>query len=239
MVTKSLLPANLSNAEVRRRGKTILGPVSLQLGETGVTMILGPNGSGKTTLLRVLHGVERLSAGQMKWAGDLNDAQSRQAYVFQTPVMMRRSVAENLAYPLQLIGRTKPEISDRVKTWAARIDLGDALDQNATRLSGGEKQKLALARALIRDPEVLFLDEPCANLDGRSTREIEAILKDALTAGTRIIMATHDLGQVRRLADDVVFLHKGTVLETSPAEAFLQSPQSGQARAYLSGDIVE
>ncbi len=238
-MSASLLPARLSEGVVRRRGKTILGPVSLEITASGLTMVLGPNGSGKTTLLRVLHGVERLSAGDMQWGGDLGTAQSRQAYVFQTPIMMRRSVADNLAYPLQLVSTAKPEIAARVTAWADRIGLGGALDQSAMRLSGGEKQKLALARALIREPEVLFLDEPCANLDGRSTREIEAILQEALTAGTRIIMATHDLGQVRRLADEVVFLHRGEILETGPAKAFLNAPVSAQAHAFLGGDIVE
>jgi len=120
--------------------------------------------------------------------------------VFQSPIMLRRSVRQNLAYPLQLLGMDKTSIAAKVADWARRIGLENALDRPAPRLSGGERQKLALGRALIRSPQVLFLDEPCANLDGRSTREIEALLQEAQTAGTRIIMTTHDLGQARRLA---------------------------------------
>ena len=106
-------------------------------------------------------------------------------------------------------------------------------------ISGGEKQKLAVARALINTPEILFLDEPCANLDGRSTREIEAVLKQAELAGTRIVMATHNLGQARRLAGDVIFVHGGKILEITPANTFFDSPQTPQAKAFIQGDIVE
>ncbi|MEM9432979.1 MAG: ATP-binding cassette domain-containing protein [Pseudomonadota bacterium] len=235
----SIFPVQLDDVCVRRRGARILGPVSVEIGGSGLTAILGPNGSGKTTFLRVLHGLERLSAGRLQWQIATREAQSRQAYVFQTPIMMRRSVRDNLAYPLQLLGVSKSEVSAACETWADRIGLSDALERSATRLSGGEKQKLALARGLIRRPEVLFLDEPSTNLDGRATREIEALLRDALEAGTRIIMATHDLGQARRLASDVHFLLTGRIQTSAPAEAFFDAPSTPEAAAFLKGDIVE
>ena len=230
---------SLSNATVRRRGKVILGPVNLGLADARFTIVLGPNGSGKTTLLRVLHGVERLSSGTLALSKPDEIARQEQAYVFQSPIMLRRSVRANLAYPLKLLGRPKALIEGKVLIWAHRIGLEDALERHAPRLSGGEKQKLALARALIREPDVLFLDEPCANLDGRSTREIEALLLDAFKSGTRIIMATHDLGQAKRLASEVVFLLNGSVHETGPAPQFFSEPKTAQAHAFLKGDIVE
>lgn len=238
MVTP-ILPATLSGAFVKRRGKTLLGPIDLTLSDTGCTIIMGPNGAGKTKLLRALHGVERLATGQMTWQVPLEAAQTQQAFVFQQPIMLRRTVQENLAYPLRLSGIGRSEAMTEAATWAARVGLGDALDRAAPRLSGGEKQKLALARALIRKPQIVFLDEPCANLDGPATREIERLLQEAQAQGTRIVMATHDVGQARRLADEVVFLMHGQIIEEGPAAAFFADPQTPQARAHLKGDIVE
>ena len=202
-------------------------------------MVIGPNGAGKTTLLKVLHGVERISSGSVSWSVPSQTAREGQAYVFQSPIMLRRSVRENLAYPLQLLGLNKADISARVTKWAARIGLSAALHVPAPRLSGGEQQKLALARALIRLPNTLFLDEPCANLDGSSIREIEEILREAVHAGTQIIMTTHHLGQARRLADHVVFLNNGQIEEQASAAPFFDAPSSVGASAFLNGDIVE
>ncbi|MEP5151572.1 ABC transporter ATP-binding protein [Planktotalea sp.] len=230
---------SLENALVRRRGKVILGPVDLALEAGKFTIVLGPNGAGKTTLLRMLHGVERMSGGRLTLAGTDKDARQEQAYVFQSPIMLRRSVRANLTYPLQLIKTPKDVIERKVHDWAGRIGLEDALERHAPRLSGGEKQKLALARALIREPDVLFLDEPCANLDGRSTREIEALLQAANARGTSIIMTTHDLGQAKRLASDVVFLLSGAVHEAGPARTFFDAPQTAEARRFLQGDILD
>ena len=238
MVTQPM-SASLQDLRVIRRGKTILGPINLELGAKGFTIVLGPNGAGKTTLLKVLHGIERVSSGTAQWSLPGSQARQLQAYVFQSPIMLRRSVRDNLAYPLKLIGSPKAEISAQVQDWLHRIGLADLAERPATRLSGGERQKLALGRALIRKPQVLFLDEPCANLDGRSTREIEALLLDTLQAGTRIIMTTHDIGQARRLADDVVFLLNGALHEQGPASRFFTATKTSQASAFLKGDIVE
>ncbi|WP_341366773.1 ATP-binding cassette domain-containing protein [Yoonia sp. BS5-3] len=235
----AILPLKMQDAVVKRRGKTLLGPASLTVAQTGLTIILGPNGSGKTTLLRALHGLDRLSEGQINWQTSVQKAQLAQAFVFQAPIMMRRSVRENLSYPLQLRGVAQDQITAAVGNWAARIGLTAALDQPAPQLSGGEKQKLALGRALISDPQILFLDEPCANLDGRATREIEAILHQVQTKGTRILMATHDIGQARRLATDVVFLMHGKIIETGDADSFFAQPTTAEAAALLNGDIVE
>lgn len=238
MVT-SILPMTATGLTVSKRGKRLIGPIDLTLDDAGLTILMGPNGSGKTTLLRAIHGLERLKSGHVDWAVPQSAAFKHQSYVFQRPIMMRRTVQDNLAYPLTLTGTPKQDISHRVTTWLDRIGLAHAADRMAPRLSGGEKQKLALARALIRNPQVLFLDEPCANLDGRATREIEAILIEARAQGTRIIMATHDMGQARRLADDVLFLHHGTLHDQGPAETFFTGPKTPEATAFLKGEIVE
>ncbi|WP_299503299.1 ATP-binding cassette domain-containing protein [uncultured Roseobacter sp.] len=237
-MVSTILPLILKDVAVRRRGKRLLGPVDLTLKSEGLTMIVGPNGSGKTTLLRVMHGVERLSSGSATWAVAEEEARHRQSYVFQTPIMLRRTVADNLRYPLQLIATPRAEIETRIARWAKRIGLEERMGLQATRLSGGEKQKLALARALIRKPDVLFLDEPCANLDGASTRDIESILQTALSEKTRIIMTTHDLGQAKRLARDAIFMLHGVVHETGLATGFFSAPQTAELQAFFRGDII-
>ena len=234
-----MLPLEVKAAEIRRRGKRLIGPVDLTLKGEGTTIVIGPNGSGKTTLLRMLHGIERLSAGEMCWVSGLEAARRRQAFVFQTPVMMRRSVLDNIAFPLRLNGVTQREARARAGDWVGRVGLAGKEALPARVLSGGERQKLALARALIRDPEVLFLDEPCASLDGRAVREIEAILQDAVARQTRLVMSTHDMGQARRLATEVIFLLHGRIHEQAPAAAFFDAPETAEAGAFLRGEIVE
>ncbi len=236
---QSILPLNLRRAEAKVRGKRLVGPVDLSIAPTGFTVLMGPNGAGKTTLLRLMHGLQRLSAGELRWSLPWHIARTRQAFVFQTPVMMRRSVLESIAYPLRLHGMARREARRRAAEWAGRVGLGEALDRPAPMLSGGEKQKLALAQALVRSPEVLFLDEPTANLDGRATRDVEAILNQARSEGTRIVMATHDFGQARRLASDMIFLHHGRVLETGPVAHFAKAPATPEAAAFLRGEIVD
>ncbi|MFK7838452.1 MAG: ATP-binding cassette domain-containing protein [Sulfitobacter sp.] len=238
-MVSALLPLHANGITVRRRGKTLLGPVDLTLIGSGVTVVLGPNGAGKTTFLKALYGMERLSAGEVTWSVPETEARERQAFVFQTPILLRRSVAGNLAYPLTLKKCEKAQVATQVADWAKRIGLSHALEQRANLLSGGEKQKLALARALIGAPDLLFLDEPCTNLDGRATREIEALLCAAVEAGTRIVLATHDLGQARRLGTEVLFLKDGQIHESGQAEACFAAPQTAALGAFLKGDIVE
>ncbi len=234
-----LFPLVAQGAQVRRRGKVLVGPVDLSLRGQGTSIIIGPNGAGKTTLLKMLHGIVRMNGGSLDWACPLEEAQKHQAFVFQTPVMMRRSVIENIAYPLRLTGLSRRQARAQAADWAARVGLGEILERQATMLSGGERQKLALARALVRAPQVLFLDEPCAALDGRATREIEEILVHAAGSGTRLIMSTHNMGQARRLADEVIFVLQGRIHEFGPAAEFFAGPETAQARAFLNGDIVE
>lgn len=235
----SFFPLVAEAAQSSRQGKVLIGPVDLTLDGRGTTVVIGPNGSGKTSLLRLLHGAARLTGGQIRWACSREEAQHEMAFVFQRPVMLRRSVMDNIAYPLLVRGVRRAEAMQQARDWAARIGLGAMLERQATVLSGGEQQKLALARALITKPKLLFLDEPCAALDGRSVKEIETILGQAKTDGTALIMTTHDMGQARRLADDIVFLLKGKVHEQSPAKQFFETPRTDEAQAFLRGDILE
>ena len=239
MVAPAILPLRLSHASVRRNGRTLVGPIDLELRTDGFTVVMGPNGAGKTSLLRLMHGLERPAQGAVQYQIADDSARAHQAYVFQHPVMMRRSVLDCVAYPLLIHGVDKRTARERAMRWLSRIGLADAAGRPAPVLSGGERQKLALARALIRQPQILFLDEPCANLDGRATLAIEALLQEALADGLRIVMATHDLGQARRLATDVLFVYRGALHERASAARFFDHPVTAEARAFLNGDIVE
>jgi tungstate transport system ATP-binding protein len=234
-----LFPMQAKGIESRRRGQVLVGPIDLTLDGQGASVVIGPNGAGKTTLLRLLHGTARLSAGQINWACPTDEARHHQAFVFQRPVMLRRTVMENLVYPLRLRGTPVADARTRARDWAVRVGLEKMLDRAAPVLSGGEQQKLALARALIAEPKVLFLDEPCAALDGRATREIEEILAHAKATGTRLILSTHDMGQARRIGDEVLFLLGGRIHESGSVDRFFNGPETPQAQAFLRGDIVE
>lgn len=234
----SILPLMVDEITLRRGGRAILGPISWVLDGEGITVVMGPNGAGKTSFLRALHGLERITHGQLRWAATPEVVRSRQAFVFQAPVLMRRSVVECIAYPLLLDGMARGEARLRAAEAAIDVGLGHVLNQPARVISGGERQKLALARAMVRRPEVLFLDEPCANLDGHSTREIETILLGARDKGTRIVLSTHDLGQARRLADGILFLHAGRLVEAGPKAALLQAPSTTEMKSYINGDLL-
>ena len=203
---KPLLPLQLRGLGLTINGTTLLDSIDLTLGPTGCTVVMGPNGAGKSVLLRVLHGLIQPTQGCVDWNGASKpDAMPRQAMVFQKPILFRRSVRANLNMVLKAHG-TKPSLGHDL---LERVGLRHKADQPARLLSGGEAQRLALARALAINPEILFLDEPTANLDPAATLAIERITKTASENGTRIIFVTHDAAQARRLADDVVFLHHG------------------------------
>jgi tungstate transport system ATP-binding protein len=189
-------------------------------------------------LLRLLHGLLAPTEGRVAWSGLPGAAARRQAMVFQRPVLLRRSVLANAAYPLRLAGLGRAERDARARDALELVGLGPLADRPARRLSGGEQQRLALARAAALRPEVLFLDEPCASLDPAATRAVEEIVAALAMRGTRIVMTTHDLGQARRLAGDVVFLHRGRVLEHAPAQRFFAAPATPEAAAFLRGDLL-
>ena len=230
-----ILPLAVRNLTLRFGAATVLDGVSFDLGPTGCTVIMGPNGSGKSLLLKLLHGLIAPTAGRIDWGGQPPEAvTSRQALVFQKPVLLRRSVAANLDFVL----RTRGQDRARRESLLEHVGLAHKAAQPARLLSGGEAQRLALARALATGPEVLFLDEPTASLDPASVLAIERIVGGARDRGMRIVFVTHDTGQARRMADDVLFLQRGRIAEHSAAPDFFPAPRSMAARDYLNGRIV-
>ena len=214
----------------------ILTAVTLTIAAGPPTILIGPNGSGKTTLLRLAMGLIEPEAGHLTFGGRSFATSRRRAIVFQHPVMLRRTVAANVAFALR--AARHPADNAAVQALLARVGLTALADRPARRLSGGEQQRLALARALAGDPEVLFLDEPTASLDPAQTKLVEDIIAGVAASGVKVVMATHDLGEARRLAGDVVLLVGGRIVEHAPAARFFSTPASEAARRFLAGDLV-
>lgn len=214
----------------------ILAGVDLDIRPGGPTALMGANGSGKTTLLKLAMGLLQPTAGSVMFAGHATAPPGSRAIVFQKPVMMRRTVAANIAFALDAAGR--PSSAAGIQHLLDLTHIAPLAERPARRLSGGEQQRLALARALAREPQVLFLDEPTASLDPSSTKLVEEIITRVAASGVKIVISTHDLGQARRLAHEVVFLARGCVNEHAPASAFFHQPATEEARRFLAGDLV-
>ncbi len=237
----SILPLVLDGLVFAVAGRPLIKSITCRLERGPRTVILGPNGAGKSLLLRLCHGLLTPTAGTVSWAGAAaggRDAISRaQAMVFQRPVMLRRSVAANIAYPLALRGLGRRDRRHRIAEALEVSGLKRFSDSWARVLSVGEQQKLALARAWALAPQILFLDEPTASLDPAATAKVEEIILAIDARGTKIVMTTHDLHQARRLGDEVVFLHRGRLVERAPADQFFASPQTEEAAAFLAGRL--
>jgi tungstate transport system ATP-binding protein len=230
------LPIRLQNVGFAAGDTRILSDVALVLSAGAPTVLLGPNGSGKTTLLKLAMGLLPPSEGRITFAGQSRSAGRRRAFVFQKPVMLRRTVARNVAFALKTAGSASTDT--RIEQLLTRVGLAGLRNRPARRLSGGEQQRLALARGLARDPEIIFLDEPTASLDPFATKGVEDIIADVARAGVKVVMSTHDLGQARRIASDIVFLAKGRLCEHAAADAFFSNPKTEEAQRFLAGDLV-
>lgn len=233
----AIFPIEAGDLVLEADGTRLIDIANLRLEAGALSVVMGPNGAGKSLLLRLLHGMIAPTAGTILWGGaPLSEAiRLRQAMVFQKPVLLRRSVAANIDFVLKLRGRS----AERKRLdLLEQVGLEDKAAQPARLLSGGEQQRLALARALATAPDVLFLDEPTASLDPASVLMIEEIVRGAQDRGTKVVFVTHDVGQARRLADEILFIHRGRVLEHSPAAGFFNTPASQEAGEYLAGRIV-
>jgi tungstate transport system ATP-binding protein len=233
----AILPLRLERVGYALGGKPLLADIDLAVTAGRRCVVMGANGAGKTLLLRLCHGLIEPTSGTRTWRNGEARPEA-QAMVLQRPVLLRRSVVANLDYPLALRGLPRPERRRTVALTLERFGLTPFADRPARLLSGGEQQRLALARAWAMRPEILFLDEPSAALDPSATRIIEAMIRGFSADGITIVMSTHDLGQARRMAHDVAFLHRGRLIEQGPAECFFNAPRTPEARAFLAGDLV-
>jgi tungstate transport system ATP-binding protein len=229
------LPIVAAGVDVVRGATRVLRDVDVAIDPRSRTFILGANGAGKSMLLRVLHGLVEPTRGRVTW-GRATTRPAGQAMVFQRPVLLRRSAADNLRHALGLAGIRGAEAARRIDDALSSVGLAALADRPARVLSGGEQQRLALARAWALAPEVLFLDEPTASLDPPSARAVEGIVSDIHALGTTIVMTTHQLAQAKRLADSVILLQEGRVAEHTPAAVFFREPRSAYGRAFLEGE---
>jgi tungstate transport system ATP-binding protein len=232
------LPIRFERVTVSAGAVTLLDHVTLALVSGPPTVVVGPNGSGKTTLLRAAMGLVKPSAGRITWGERENVPPTRRAIVFQRPVMLRRSARGNIRYALRTSGTGSAEQRARIGEVLALVGLEHLADRPARRLSGGEQQRLALARALARDPAVLFLDEPTASLDPAATKVIEDVVHAVSEGGIKVVMSTHDIAEARRLAGDIIMLHHGRIIETGAAMSFFTTPKTGEAKNFLAGDLL-
>ena len=235
-----MLPLVVDGASYVVSGKAIIEDVSFTIHDAGLTALLGPNGAGKTTLLKLCHGLLPLSSGSILWGdAEVHEVQRKQAMVFQRPVLLRRSAAENIDHVLNLRGASSAERARVIEESLAWAGLAEIADMPARKLSGGEQQSLTIARAWALNPEVLLLDEPTANLDPGATRRVEDLIRSFAGAGKKVIMATHNIAQAQRLADEVLFLNHGRLLEHAPAEKFMSGPSDPLAARFIAGELVE
>jgi tungstate transport system ATP-binding protein len=235
---QSDLPISFKDVSVVAGGASIANRLTFEIALGAPTILIGPNGAGKTTLIRLAMGLAAPSSGRIDWAGSEAPRGERLAMMFQRPVMLRRSAAANVAYALRDRALGRRHRSQRVSDLLQQAGLVGLERRPARRLSGGEQQRLALARALARDPEILFLDEPTASLDPAATKAVEDIVQAVVASGVKIVMATHDIGQARRLAGDIVFLVRGRIVERADAKIFFDAPATHEAATFLRGDLV-
>ena len=234
-----ILPLTLQDVSYAVNGMQLIKNLSATFSPDTLSVILGPNGAGKSLLLRLCHGLIEPTHGQIQWKERRSHIVRRfQAMVFQRPIMLRRSVFSNLEHGLRHRGVGKHERLRRIEEILNSTGLARLGRVAARSLSVGEQQRLAVARAWSLDPEVLFLDEPTAALDPAATHSLEKIIDNIRKSKTKVIMTTHDLGQARRLADEIFFLYRGRLLEHSNAESFFEQPKNDLAQSFLRGELL-
>ena len=232
-----ILPLSAERLGFSANGVSVLSDVSLSITSGSRNVVMGSNGAGKSVLMRLMHGLLVPTTGTVKWSNtNMATVRRAQAMVFQRPVMLRRSVRENVEFALQVLSQRNVRVA--AETALERVGLVHLADRAARLCSGGEQQRIALARAWALQPEVLFLDEPTASLDPAATRAIEETIFAIHAQGTTIVMTTHDLGQARRIADRILFLHHGRLVEDTSADIFFQHPQSPEAAAFIRGELL-
>ena len=230
-------PIEIVNLSTKINNNLILDNISFEILDKSITAILGPNGAGKSVLLQTINGLVPILKGKITFNSEETSEviRKKQAMVFQTPTLLRRSVLDNMEFINKINKETN--ISD-AKILLKKVGLDDFYNHPARLLSGGEKQRLSLARALLLKPKLLLLDEPTTNLDPYSLKLIEDLILEESIKGTSIILTTHDMAQAKRLASNIIFINKGKVLEQTEAKVFFRKPVTNEARKYLAGEIL-
>jgi len=235
-----VLPVTGTELKVSRKGRVLLDVKNIEIADHGTTVIVGPNGAGKSLLLNLLAGLRQPDRGKVRWNGT---PPSRSRYcrfgmVLQHAVLLRRSVRANVEYALRAVGHSRNEARRRAETSLGEAGMERLSHASARVLSGGERQRLALVRALATHPDLLFLDEPTSSLDPASVLAIETMVQDASVKGMRAVMVAHDLAQAKRVADEIILMHHGRIVERAATDDFFQRPQSETAEAFIAGRLL-
>ena len=236
--TNQHLPLSVKNLAYNKNKSELISNVNLEITGSGSTIILGHNGAGKSLLLKLLHGVIEPTTGSISWNNEApNTRQYWRSFLLQKPTFFKRSARYNIEFVLEIAETPKHERPARCDEALKICGMGNLGERDAHSLSGGEQQKLSLARAWVLNPDVLLLDEPTVALDPPFTLSFEEIMQRFKQSHTKVIMTTHDLAQAKRLADEIVFIYNGKVLEQSPANQFFQQPTSEEAKKFISGQL--
>ena len=230
----------VQNIEKSYRNVKALQDVSFDVEGGKIVVLIGTNGAGKSTLLRIIAALEKPDKGNVLFNNQTlpeNEMRKISTLVFQRTAMFSRSVHDNLAYGLQIRGTPKNEINQKISEALAAVGLKDFEKRKAKKTSGGEQQRISLARAMLLEPKVLLLDEPTANLDPNSARIIEKTLASRRNSETIIVLATHNLGQAKRLADVVVHMHEGKIVEAANAKDLFDNPQQELTKKFVHGEL--
>ena len=232
-----LTPIQFVDLSVVLGQKLILDKINCKIKSNSITAVLGPNGAGKSIFLQTINGLVSIQSGRLTFNSMQNNQEIReqQAMVFQTPVLLRRTVMANMQFVSNLRNKKSSQL---LKNLLDKVGLEGSEEKPARLLSGGEKQRLSMARALIINPNLLLLDEPTANLDPYSLNLIEDLVLEENSIGKTVIFTTHDMSQAKRLATDVIFLNKGKVLEQTVSKTFFKKPKTFEAQKYINGEIL-
>jgi tungstate transport system ATP-binding protein len=230
----TIFPLRAEGLAFEAGGARLIDDVSFALEKGGATALLGANGAGKSLLLRLLMGLLRPARGAVRAQAP---RQGRIAMVFQKPVMLRRSARANLVHALTAHGAGRRAAGRAADDALGRFGLTSLADRPARLLSGGEQQRLAIARAAALEPELLLLDEPTASLDPGAAARVESMLADLKKDGVTLLFSTHDFAQAARLSERALFLRRGRLVEDAPTKDFFRAPATPQARAFLAGEL--
>ena len=228
------LPIYIKDLSLILDERKILSSLNLSINSNDVTVIMGPNGAGKSLFLKILNGILTPTSGCITWNNkkQFSDTLNTQAFVFQKPILLRRSVIANLDYMDSVLGYKKKISKDRL---LEIVQLKKQKNQPARMLSLGEQQRLSLVRSLMLRPNLLLLDEPTANLDPASTKIIEDIILNLKMMGIKIIFVTHNILQAKRIADEIIFLNEGKMVEHLNKQEFFSNSKSIEVQNYLKG----
>jgi len=220
-------------------GKSVLNIEELEIPSGKITAVIGPNGAGKSTLLNLIAGIDLATSGKITYAGSEAIPRNQITMGFQKPYLLNTTVEKNISYPLKIRGWDGPQIEERVQRLTNELSLSEFRKKKSWKLSGGEVQKVALARALSFSPGLLLLDEPTANIDPSTVTEIEKILKRFnREEGTTIVLISHNLAQARRISDYVVLLNHGKVMEANDCAAFFKTPSKEDSKRFIAQEII-